>query len=448
MRIPRSPLFQPWREALACSMKNRSKILPPPYPAKRPKGLGRTTRSAIASGLITLVLLLGACARLSLPPTPEQPTSPPPLALHPVAHGELPGWESDHHGAILPVFLRSCQKITKRPPEQDFGPSPKMGKIHHWIALCRTAARIPPGDDEKIRRFLENEFTPYAVGTIRKTNARTGLFTGYYEPDLRGALRPDARFSYPILARPRDLISIDLGPFHHKWRNRKIHGRLHKGRFVPYYDRAQIEAGALDGRRLEILWLDPIDAFFLHIQGSGRARLPDGSTIRLGYAGRNGYPYTAIGRELIASGQMTREEVSAPAIRRWLRANPKAGRDLMRKNRAYIFFRVRADDRASAGPIGAQGVTLTPGRSLAVDPDHIPFGAPLWLATQEPGTRPPRPLRRLVVAQDTGSAIRGVVRGDLFWGTGEQAAEKAGIMREMGRYYLLLPRAAALPPTD
>nr|VFK43436.1 MAG: membrane-bound lytic murein transglycosylase A [Candidatus Kentron sp. TC] len=416
----------------------------------RRSGFRVTIRNVIASGLVSIVLLLGACVRLSPPPTPQ----PPLLTLHPVTYGELPGWETDHHDAILPVFLRSCQKITKRPLQQDFGPSPKMGKIHHWISLCRSAARIPPGDNGEVRRFLESNFTPHAVVTSdRRGDSREGLFTGYYEPELRGALRPNARFTYPILARPHDLVSIDLGSFDHEWRNQKILGRFHKGRFVPYYDRAQIETGALDGRRLEILWVDPIDAFFLHIQGSGRVRLPDGSTMYLGYAGRNGRPYTAIGRELVASGRMTREEVSAPAIRRWLRANPSDGKALMRKNRAYIFFRIRKDNRASAGPTGAQGVTLTPGRSLAVDPDYIPLGAPLWLATWEPGTRPARPLRRLVVAQDTGSAIRGVVRGDLFWGSGNPAAEKAGIMREMGRYYLLLPRAllssaTALSPTN
>jgi len=340
----------------------------------------------------------------------------------------------------LPVFLKSCEKITKRPQRQDFGPSAEMGKVHDWVSLCHDAGRIRPDNDGEARRFFESRFTPYAVASGDRWE---GLFTGYYEPELRGALRPNARFAYPILGLPNDLIRVDLGRFKDQWRKESITGRLYKKRLVPYYNRAEIESGALNGRRLALLWVDdPIDAFFLHIQGSGRVLLPDGSHVRLGYAGQNGRPYTSIGRELVASKEMALEEVSMPTIRRWLKANPAAGVTLMRKNQAYVFFRIRE----SVEPIGAQGVVLTPERSLAVDTDHIPLGTLLWLSINDPGTRPVRGLRRLIVAQDTGGAIRGAVRGDLFWGYGKRAAEKAGIMREMGRYYLLLPRAASARP--
>nr|VFK24536.1 MAG: membrane-bound lytic murein transglycosylase A [Candidatus Kentron sp. LFY] len=405
--------------------------------------------------LMVAALLLGACARMPAPPSPSPPS--PRFTLHPVTYGELPGWESDHHGEILPVFLRSCEKIVGYPPTRDFGPRVEMGKVDHWISLCQEAGRIDPGDKGQVRHFLERGFTPYAVGVGDRGDHRgddgwTGLFTGYYEPELRGSLQADARFRYPILARPDDLISVDLGHLDDKRRNRRIVGRISEGRLVPYYDRAEIEAGALAGRGLEILWLDdPTDAFFLHIQGSGRALLPDGSYLRLGYAGQNGRPYTAIGRKLVASGEMALEEVSMPTVRMWIEANPASGAELMRSNRAYVFFRIRKPDvRIDGqfdGPIGAQGVVLTPRRSLAVDPDYIPLGTPLWLVTLDPGSDPSRPLRRLVIAQDTGSAIRGAVRGDLFWGSGKKAGDKAGIMREQGHYYLLLPRTAALLPT-
>jgi membrane-bound lytic murein transglycosylase A len=204
-------------------------------------------------------------------------------------------------------------------------------------------------------------------------------------------------------------------------------------------DRAAIAGGALDGRGLELLWVDdPVDAFILHIQGSGRVTLPDGAVVRLGYAGNNGHAYVAIGRLMRARGLLPADEINMPAIARWLRANPVAGAALMAENPRYIFFR----ERVGAGPIGAQGVALTPGRSLAVDDALIPLGAPLWLDTTGP---PPGggPLRRLVIAQDTGSAIKGAVRGDLFWGAGADAFEAAGRMNQRGRYYILLPQAVA-----
>ena len=225
-------------------------------------------------------------------------------------------------------------------------------------------------------------------------------------------------------------LSVRLGGF-------SFAGRFAGGRFVPYFDRAEIETGAFRGRQLEILWVDnAIDAFFMHIQGSGRVVLPDGSHVRLGYDGRNGRRYTAVGRELVASGIMRLKDVTMPAIRHWMAINPVAAQALMRKNRSYIFFKVLK----SAGPIGAQGVVLTAGRSLAVDNAHLPYGIPLWLVTTDPGTKPAKPLRRVVIAQDTGSAIKGPVRGDLFWGHGLAAGNKAGIMKHQGNYYLLLPR--------
>ncbi len=392
-----------------------------------------------------LAVVLTACEQFiaALPPAarPSPATDPSApaatLRLNPVAYPSLPGWRAERHSAILPVFLKSCEKLRSLPSDQPMGSRHVMGRISDWLAVCAEAAGLEPGNDALAQYFLESHFVAYAV-----TNdaVPVGLFTGYYEPELRGSWQPDALYRFPILGRPDDLVSADLGAFDPKWRGHSIAGRLDGNAFVPYPTRKEIERGALKGRHLELLWVDdPVDAFFLHIQGSGRVRMPDGSYVRVGYAGRNGHRYTPIGRELVAAGAMRLEDVSMPTLRDWLEANPAAGQSLMKRNKSFVFFRV-VD---GAGPIGAQDVALTPGRSLAVDTAHIPLGAPLWLVTTEPGDQAKQPLRRLVVAQDTGSAIRGPVRGDLFWGFGEAAGDKAGRMRERGIYFLLLPRSAA-----
>jgi membrane-bound lytic murein transglycosylase A len=273
-----------------------------------------------------------------------------------------------------------------------------------WAVACAEAADPALVD---IRGFLERRFRPVPLGT--------GLLTGYYEPELRGSEGPGGGYPVPLHGLPPE------GPL-----------RL--------LDRAAIEAGGLAGQGLELAWVDdPVDAFFLQIQGSGRIRLADGRVLRLGYAGRNDHPYHAIGRSLIARGAIAREAMSMQAIRAWLGAAPPGeAAALLRENPAYIFFRPIPGLPPEAGPIGTLGVPLTPGRSLAVDPAFIPLGAPVFLTTRDPLDG--RPIERLVVAQDTGGAIRGPARGDLFWGWGEAAAARAGLMREEARLVLLLPR--------
>ena len=215
----------------------------------------------------------------------------------------------------------------------------------------------------------------------------------------------------------------------------------------PYADRAAIDAGALAGRELELLWVDdPVDRFFLEIQGSGQVRLPDGETVRVGYADQNGRPYRAIGKDLIESGAIPREQMSMQAIRAWLEANPKQAPAMMAKNPSYVFFTELTELAAASGPLGAQGVPLTPGRSLAVDRKFLPLGAPIWVDTVAPEPRGRAPVARLLVAQDTGGAIRGPVRGDVFWGAGPQAEHLAGHMKSPGRLFILLPRE--LSPTS
>jgi membrane-bound lytic murein transglycosylase A len=251
-------------------------------------------------------------------------------------------------------------------------------------------------------------------------------------------MRDDAD-TVPIYRRPDDLVMVELGDFRADWRGERIAGRVIDGALKPYPDRLAIERGALTGRGLELLWVaDPIDAFFLEIQGSGRIALADGSTVRIGYAAQNGHPYVAIGRALVARGALAKDRVSMRTIRDWLASHPGEAGAVMDLNPSYVFFKEIPGD----GPVGAQGLVLSPGRSLAVDPKFMPLGVPLWLDVDMPRELTGR-LRRLVVAQDTGGAIRGPVRGDLFCGTGAAAGEVAGAMQQRGGYWLLLPKPAA-----
>ncbi len=301
----------------------------------------------------------------------------------------LPGWEDDDHLSALGVFRDTCALID--------GPD--------WGPICRLAADVP-ANRAAARAFFELLFRPVLVGHP------PALFTGYYEPELPGSLTRTARFAVPLYARPPELRDG-----------------------VQYYSREQIEAGALAGRGLEIAWLeDPVEAYFLQVQGSGRIRLADGRVLRLGYAGRNGHAYRSIGQEMVRRGTYTLDQVSARTIRGWVRANPVAGAGLLHTNPSYIFFRRLADLPPERGPIGAMGRSITTLRSVAVDPAHVPLGAPVWV--EKDGRDP---LRRLMVAQDTGGAIKGAQRADIFYGTGAAAGDAAGEIKDPGRLIQLLP---------
>ncbi|MBO6518804.1 MAG: murein transglycosylase A [Rhodospirillales bacterium] len=393
----------------------------------------------MTAGSLAAAVFLAGCAGIDLTPavpTPDQETEQ--LALGKVEVTELEGWNGENFADALPAFVRSCDAIEKKDPGKAVGSDPRMGTYADWIAICKDARLIRPGNQIEAKYFFESRFTVYAVADRIE---REGLFTGYYEPELAGRWAPEAEYQIPIYSRPEDIISIDLGEFRNELAGTQLAGRLVDNKLVPYFSRAEINAGVLRGRELEVIWVaDPVDAFFLHIQGSGRVRLPDDSYVRIGYAGRNGRRYTSIGRELVAMGAMALEDVTAPAIRDWLRANPAAGTQLMNRNESYVFFRVIEGE----GPLGAQGVPLTPGRSLAIDRKFLPLGAPIWLDTTDPLSED-APLRRLLVTQDTGSAIKGVVRGDVFWGFGETAARRAGLMKQRGGYFILLPKAAEPP---
>jgi len=340
---------------------------------------------------------------------------PPRLSLAPVDFDRLVGWADDNVAAAVPAFVKSCARFLTESNSAPLGPieaGADFGQIADWRAVCRGAATLLPGNDGAARQFFESEFTPMAVADY---GVREGLFTGYFEIELNASRRRHGPYQTPIYRRPPDLDS----------------GR--------YYSRAEIEDGALAGRGLELLWVDdPIDAFFLQIQGSGRARLGDGQIMRLGYDGQNGQPYVPVGRLLIERGQIPRESLTMASIRTWMHTHPQAGTALRRENLSYVFFREIKGD----GPIGTEKIVLTPARSLAVDRTYIPLGAPIWLDADEQFV-PNESIDRLVIAQDTGGAIKGPVRGDLFWGTGRAAGDRAGEMDARGRYYLLLPRSLA-----
>lgn len=374
-----------------------------------------------------LAALLAACE--TKPPTPP----PDKLVLVGAEFGDLADWSSDRQGEALLALRRSCERLASLGDDAALGPDGLAGRAGDWRAACAEAATIAADDHDAARAFFERRFVPLAA----TNNGRAeGLFTGYFEPELRGSLRRDGRYSVPLYGRPADLVSVDLGQFRDSLRGQRIAGRVDDGVLRPYATRAEIEAGAISGRAAEIVWVDdPIDAFFLHVQGSGRIVLDSGEVLRVGYAAQNGHVYVPIGRELIARGALAREDVSMQSIRAWLLANPAEAERVMNQNPSYVFFRTLDGE----GPLGSQGVVLTPGRSLAVDRTHLALGVPIWLDAEDP-LDPNARVRRLMVAQDTGGAIRGPVRGDVFWGHGADAAERAGRMRSSGRYWLLLPR--------
>jgi len=390
-------------------------------------GLALGLLALAAAGIV--VAMYGAPSRVPVPPVDR-------LVLREVGFDALPGWRADPVEATLPALVRSCRVFAARPPERPVGSDGVGGTAADWHEPCAALDALSQGDAAAVRTWLETWFQPFRALAGAEP---VGLFTGYYEPELNGARAPDGRFRVPLHLRPDDLVAVDLGRFADDLKGKRIAGRVDGGQLVPYPDRSAIVQGALAERGLELVWVDdPIAAFFLHIQGSGRIRLQDGSIMQVGYAAQNGRDYFAIGRDLIARGALTRENVSLQSIRAWLEANPDEAPAVMGLNPSYIFFR----ELTGEGPLGAMGVALTPERSLAIDPRHMPLGAPVWIDVEDP-LDPKRRLRRLVVAQDTGGAIRGPVRGDLFWGAGDEAERRAGVMKSKGEYYLLLPRTAA-----
>lgn len=406
----------------------------------------RQTRWAfiLAAGAL---LVAGCETPAPLPPAPPpltaQPPAPP-VAPAPGSHKtpaiaagarlqkavwrDVPGWLEDDHAAAWDALLRSCAVLQK---------------FDAWHGVCAAALNTRKAEREAARGFFERHFAPYQM--LNSDGSAEGLITGYYEPLLHGSRQPSPRYRYPVYSVPDDLLVIDLAPLYPELKGLRLRGRLEGRRVVPYYDRAAIERGDAAVRGREIAWVDDsVELFFLQIQGSGRIRFEDGTTLHVGYAEQNGFPYRSIGRWLVDNGEVPLEQASMAGIKAWARRHPQRVPELLNHNERYIFFRELPD--SLPGPIGALGVPLTAQRSIAIDPDFVPLGAPVYLATTWPYS--PRPLNRLMLAQDTGGAIRGPVRADFFWGFGEQAANYAGRMKQPLKMWVLLPDGYPGAPAD
>ena len=380
------------------------------------------TRSFLAASL----LILAGCTA---------PRAPGTIGFVGTEFAALPGWSADRIDDAIPALNRSCRRLAALPPAQPLGP-PVFGTSGDWQPACAASIALAAGDRAAARAFVETHFRPFAV---LDGDASEGLFTGYFEPILWGSRIRGGKFQTPLYARPDDLVTAELGNFREAWRGERLSGRVVDGGLRPYDTRAEIDRGSLARRARVLAWVeDPIDAFFLHIQGSGRVALAEGGELRAGFAAQNGHAYVPIGRVLVERGVLTREQVSMQSIRAWLASHPDEASAVLHANPSYVFFRELDGD----GPLGSEGVALTPGRSLAVDRTQIALGVPIWLDAEDPLEQDKR-VQRLLMAQDTGGAIRGILRGDVFWGAGPDAAERAGKMRARGRFWVLLPLAAA-----
>lgn len=376
--------------------------------------------------LIVVLLLLAACARPPEPPVVEEPVIEKPVpekvapTLQPVDWQEVAGWQKDNPGLALGAFLKSCSSLRWRP---------------QWQPACQEAVAMEHASEDEVRAFFERNFVPHQVS--QSDGSTEGLLTGYYVPDLKGSRIASADYPYPLYSRPEDLLVIDLSDVYPDLGNYRLRGRIEGHRVVPYWDRGDIDGHKQPLAGQELFWIDdPVELFFLQIQGSGRILLDNGERVMVNYADQNGHPYKSIGKYLLDRGAMTRDQMSMQNIRAWARNNPSEVGNLLNQNPSYVFFRELGGDVQS--PPGALGVPLTPGRSLAVDRRHIPLGAPVFVATTWPNSD--QPLQRLMMAQDTGGAIKGRVRGDFFWGMGDQAGSQAGRMKQAASFWVLLPR--------
>lgn len=396
---------------------------------------------------LMLLALLAGCSTVppgAVPVTPAAPAACAPCPACPACPGvtppvpafsrtyvpatwaDLPGWNDDDVAAAWPAFLLSCRGVASR------------GNGAGWKRVCdlARAADGKPGFDA--RRFFEQNLKPYAIANGE--GAVNGLVTGYYEPLLRGSRTRAKGYEQPVRGVPDDLLTIDLSAVFPELKDKRVRGRLEGNKVLPYWSRAEI---ATRGDKLPgptLLYVDDaVELFFLQVQGSGRVRLADGSTVRLNYADQNGHPYQSIGKVLVERGELKLEEASMQGIQSWARANPGRLDALLNSNPSYVFFREMPN--SNGGPIGALGVPLTAERSIAIDPRSVPLGSPVFLATTRPNSS--TPLNRLVMAQDTGGAIKGAVRADYFWGFGKEAGEQAGRMKQSGRLWVLLPAELA-----
>jgi membrane-bound lytic murein transglycosylase A len=389
----------------------------------------------IAAGL----LVAGGCAAWRVPPVTGPAGALRPVVWNPALH------DDGEPAPLAAAVAESLAWLATQPPERAFVAGPRRftaaEQARALRALQALLAEAPAPD--RLAAHVQASFD--VLASVGGADGRM-LVTGYYEPVVDAAERPSAEYRVPVLGRPDDLVDVPLEPFDARYRGERVFGRLEGRRLVPYWSRADIDGGRLAGRGLELAWArDPVDVFFMEVQGSGALRFPDGREQRVGYAAANGRPYRSIGRLLVDEGHVARDAISMPAIRAWLAAHPDERRRILQHNESYVFFR-----RLPGAPEGSLGRPLTPGRSIATDARLFPPGALAFLETERPVAAPGGDVRwerlaRFVLNQDTGGAIRGAGRVDVFWGRGEAAALAAGLMRQPGRLYFLVPRGAAPP---
>ena len=341
--------------------------------------------------------------------------------LRPASWEEMEGFEQDNLAAAWPVWLQSCSVLKNKQPQ--------------WQTVCAAATALQQPGNAAIKAYFRQYFSVYR--TTNADNTDTGLITGYYQPLLKGSRYKTNIYRYPIYAKPDDLITVELGSLYPELANKRVRGRLVNNKLIPYYNRAEIETEPSPLRGKELLWVnDSIDLFFLQVQGSGLVKLEKSAPVHVGYADQNGQTYQSIGRLLVERGELTTDKASMQGIKDWARNNPEKLRDLLNSNPSYVFFREMPNNLP--GPIGSLGVPIAAERSVAVDPRQVPLGAPVFLSTTYPNSN--KTLQRLMLAQDTGGAIKGGVRADFFWGTGTEAGKQAGAMKQKGRIWVLLPK--------
>ncbi len=348
-----------------------------------------------------------------------------------VSYAQLPGWQNENFHNFWSNYQRNCEKILKKIPDPiDHLPLEEK----EWRAVCQKVVDFKEESSEKQREFIQKYFVPYRIVSYGKDE---GLFTGYFQPILRARKTQTDRYAYAVYRKPDDLIIVeDLRVFYPHLKGIRIAGRDVGGHLIPYDTREDIHRGSLKGKGYEIAWVeDPIHLFFMHIQGSGILEFEDKSRLYLSYAATNGHAYQAVGQILTAQGEIPKEKMGMQSIVSWLKNNPRRQDEILNLNKSYVFFK----RSPLQGVVGALETPLTPLRSLAVDRNYIPLGSLLWLDVEHPTQTQPR-IQQLVVAQDVGGAIKGPIRGDLFWGEGDQAGALAGQMKSKGTYYLLLPR--------
>ena len=357
---------------------------------------------------------------------PVVPPKPPEKPLQAAEWSELPGWNDDDPGIVFGALLASCRSLERQA---------------QWQPICNSARSVDDKSAAALRSWFEAQFRPWAL--VNPDGSRSGLITGYYEPILKGSRQQSRGYAHPVFGPPEDMIVVELAELYPELKHLRLRGRIEGRKLVPYYSRAEWTPQESKRSPEALLWIDdPIDFFFMQIQGSGQVQLTDGRRVRLNYADQNGHPYRSIGRWLIERGELKAEQASMQGIKNWAKANPSRLAELLNANPSLVFFRELPVE--GSGPQGAMGLALTPERSLAVDPRHVPLGAPIWLATTRPNSE--QALTRLMLGQDTGGAIRGVVRADFYWGSGSDAGNQAGKMRQQGRMWVLMPRGFEPPP--